>query len=809
MTGPRDAPDPERRPEAADLWAVLVLVAAGVAFFYDFLFTSKNFYFRDTLNFHYPLRRVLVDAWARGEFPLWNPFLDLGQPMLANPNYMAFYPTNLLHLVAPFNYAFKLHFVIHPLLAGLGLYFLERRLAIGALAAFGGALVYQFSGTVLSFLNLYNIVPVVALLPWLGWAFVGALRSAGWWRPTAAFGALLGLQVIALEPVTFQCDALLLGGLAVYTLAATRGRGAAVWRIVRTGVIGGACGLALAAVQLLPTLELMPLSARGLGYDYATVTGWSLHPIDLINTMVPNLFGTFYTVNNANYWGESFHGTREPYLVSYFMGAATMLLALLGLASGRRRLVGVVVLLSGVSLVLACGQYNPAFRWLFEHVSLFRIGRYPSKYFLLATLGIAVLAALGLDVVLRPEEGRRRRRAIVLVAGSGVLLGVLLIGAAGFAGLRPGSVEGVLRGFVPPPLVASKDFGAIERQLIVSVRSSGAFLVVASLLAWVAPFWRRSWLLGTLLVVVAAAELVPPNLRLSPLISDADVSFVPEVNAFIPQKGPPEPFRVASPGLLDKIPDLRLRLPSTSAAWLTLFYRMSGQPLYGIMQGIQYSINFSIDFLSTRESYELWRRCAQSPRGECLGLLQRVNTPMVVSLAEIDDPRLRLLRTFETRSDFDARLYWMDGTLPRAFFASGVRRARSPGEALREFLDPAFPYGNTVVLEEGDAVPIAGRPAAGSVRMLRYENQRVVCEVTADVPGHLVLLDSFYPGWRAYRDGREVPVRRADFAFRAVAVEAGTHTVEFRYQPRRFYLGLLISATALAAVALVAFRAGR
>jgi len=67
----------------------------------DVLFTSKNFYFRDILNFHYPLRKVLIDSYARGEWPLWNPYVYLGQPMLANPNYMAFYPSNLFHLFLP------------------------------------------------------------------------------------------------------------------------------------------------------------------------------------------------------------------------------------------------------------------------------------------------------------------------------------------------------------------------------------------------------------------------------------------------------------------------------------------------------------------------------------------------------------------------------------------------------------------------------------------------------------------------------------------------------------------------------------
>jgi hypothetical protein len=82
--------------------AACVIIATGILFFADALFSSKSFYYRDILNFHYPLRKVLIDSYASGEFPLWNPYNYLGQPMLANPNYMAFYPTN--SLILPFNY---------------------------------------------------------------------------------------------------------------------------------------------------------------------------------------------------------------------------------------------------------------------------------------------------------------------------------------------------------------------------------------------------------------------------------------------------------------------------------------------------------------------------------------------------------------------------------------------------------------------------------------------------------------------------------------------------------------------------------
>jgi len=80
--------------------------------------------------------------------------------MLANPNCLAFYPPICSTRSFFLYYAFKLHFVIHPSWVDWA-YFMLRRLGVTAIASFGGAAIYQHSGAVLSFLNLYNLVPAV------------------------------------------------------------------------------------------------------------------------------------------------------------------------------------------------------------------------------------------------------------------------------------------------------------------------------------------------------------------------------------------------------------------------------------------------------------------------------------------------------------------------------------------------------------------------------------------------------------------------------------------------------------------------
>ena len=61
---------------------VLLLIILNLVFFGDALFTEKTFFFRDVSFFHYPLKKLVTEAYSRGEWPLWNPYIQLGQPLL-------------------------------------------------------------------------------------------------------------------------------------------------------------------------------------------------------------------------------------------------------------------------------------------------------------------------------------------------------------------------------------------------------------------------------------------------------------------------------------------------------------------------------------------------------------------------------------------------------------------------------------------------------------------------------------------------------------------------------------------------------
>jgi hypothetical protein len=92
---------------------------------------------------------------------------------------------------------------------------------------------------------------------------------------------------------------------------------------------------------------------------------------------------------------------------------------------------------------------------------------------------------------------------------------------------------------------------------------------------------------------------------------------------------------------------------------------------------------------------------------------------------------------------------------------------------------------------------VPGNGATADARFVVDDPERVVLETVAPERGFLFLADQYFPGWTAMVNGQEVPILIANHAFRLVEIPQGPATVEFRYRPRRVWIGALISGITL------------
>jgi hypothetical protein len=184
-----------------------------------------------------------------------------------------------------------------------------------------------------------------------------------------------------------------------------------------------------------------------------------------------------------------------------------------------------------------------------------------------------------------------------------------------------------------------------------------------------------------------------------------------------------------------------------------------------------------------------------------LRLAALTNTEYLIVPQRVADPFLE-----EVHVGSRAALYRYRDALPRAFLVGSTEVV--PGDAsLDRYLSEDFDARTTVILEEALPADVEVEPgASGVVEWVERQADEFTLRVVPDRPAMLVVLDNYFPAWKAMVDGREVPVHRANHTFRAIAVPAGEHTVTFRYDPAELRTGAVISIivlTLLLAVILV------
>jgi len=110
-----------------------------------------------------------------------------------------------------------------------------------------------------------------------------------------------------------------------------------------------------------------------------------------------------------------------------------------------------------------------------------------------------------------------------------------------------------------------------------------------------------------------------------------------------------------------------------------------------------------------------------------------------------------------------------------------------------------------VILEEKpESVPPPGPVLASETVVITQEHStRITLATSTAQPAFLVLHDQFYPGWKAFVDGVETKVYRADYVLRAIGLPAGQHTVEFVFEPTSYLVGRGLSLATLGGLGLL------
>jgi len=728
----------KRELKAAAIFS-LVLMAMTMAAFYPAsvgkaLIYSGDFTGSDGLDLNLPLKANLGRALTSLHFPLWTPHLLCGYPLLGEGQTGMFYPFNIIFSLLGPLWCFNGLIMLHIFISGLGMYCYarHRELSHGSSALAG--VVFAFSSFHVLHARQLNLLEAVSWAPWL---FLFGERHIRGRKPAdlLLWSLILSLQWLCGHPaITY----LVLLGLAVLYLAGwikdIRQKGKGCLYILPLGFICGTLlSMGMAALQIIPTLELIPLSLRS-SLSFQGATKYPFTPSDLMYLITP-----FFRGNpaDATYMPESIYSSGVFWENCIYIGAVPVLLAILSLLrlqTERRVQVCVIVLMAAI--VLAFGAMTPLYSIMWHAVPGFHLFRFPSRFLFFALFALSMLAGLSWDYLSGLIRSLRVRWAVtaMLIVVSFVNLlwfNVSFNGAAPVSWLdRPSSMRYISQSSVPPSRVYTY-----------------------------APFysWQKAWREDRGWLGDRAGKTA----------------------------GPGEPSGKASRSSLDRYRGLL-------APDYNLVFGVSqvGEKTY-IEGGMAPKQRARLE-----EQLEN-RACARKVGpvvilgDELVRILAMENVEFITSEFMLAHPMIS--KVSEDDGSDGVKVYRLRDTLPRAFCVYRARVVPAGGEAMRLLLSEDFKAGEEVILEEEPPLKLSGIAGTSKTEILKYDDCEVRLKVSSDEPALLFISDTWFPGWKAYVDGAERKIMCANHAFRAVAVEKGEHDVVFRYAPLSFTIGLVIS----------------
>lgn len=700
----------------------------------------------DFTSQYYPLQLFAARELAAGRLPAWDPYLNAGQPGLADIQTGVFYPLNLAPnlflalLGLPLTVGvLTAQVILHYSLASVFTYVLVRHLArrVGArraAARFAGsvaALTFTYAGYLTSFpVQQLTILETAVWLPLVLYALDQALLS-----PQA--GGELGrrrwpVAYILLGGVSLAC-ALLAGHpqTAMYVVYATMAYGLSQWWPSRSQrrVSGMAfhssrlipliviilLGFALAAVQLVPTLTFISRSTR-TGLDYDAVS-WGFPLAETTHFLYPGYFGS-----SPQYVG----------ILSPILAAAALLV------KRARRQVIFWVGLASVSLLLAFGGNTFLYSVFYLLAPGFGAVRNQERAIYLFVFAVSVLAGLGALVLVQPLPRHARAALARFRRGLGWFFVVLLtLTALFYFGYLQGLQQGVEINMFE---------GVLRHHTLILLILAGSVAVFSLRIRLPASRGR----LVSLTLGLIALNLFTINWRFN-LAQPVPGGAFPETGLVRFLKEQPGIYRISSAGLL----------PGGSSA-----------AVVHQLEDITANTPMRLDaFQQLEDRVESWR------------LWQLLNVHYILDQRDVDSAGLA--RVFEEGA---VKAYRIQDPLPRAWVVHDLVIS-DDDRAVALLNAPEFDPRASAVIPPGTGLQTpsgaaeTGTPSErGSCQVVSASPGRLTLDVTTVEPGLLVISQPFYPGWRATIDGERVSVYRVDFLLQGIPVDAGTRRVQLTYR---------------------------
>ena len=513
-------------------------------------------------------------------------------------------------------------------------------------------------------------------------------------------------------------------------------------------------------------------------------------------------------VDNHHYWGN------QPFTVGpVYVGAIILFLFILGLFIVGGRLKWGLLTATILAIMLSWGHNFQALTGLFyDYVPLYNKFRAVSSILIIVELCMPLLAILALKKIIENPEVLKRKIAIssiklnvlvipIALTGGLALLFYLIpnIGLDFMSKLEQNYFQQIAQANPNAlSLITQTQNDLIDARIDV-FRADALRTILFIALALIALYvyfkkYIKTEIFIAVLIVLVAVDLYPINKRFT-----TNDNFVEKKNlslAYMPTmadyqvlqseiKNNPELQKIASDALVKY--GKEHKRPSD--------YEKVAAQIWAVTYNTNYRVfeKFGSPFQSARTSY-----FHKSIGGYHGAKLRRIQELYDYHIEKGNTKVLNMLNTryLITQSEKGPQAVFNPDAMGNCWLVSNYSMVDSADEEIMSL--NAFNPAKQLVVDKRFADQVNGFVGSvdslARIKMTQYSPNGIQYEYQSANEQLAVFSEMYYqPGWNAYVDGKLSPHFRANFVLRAMRLPAGKHKIEFKFEPKAFYVGEKIS----------------
>jgi len=785
--------------------ALLIIFLSLVVFFRELVFEGKIILAPDDIG-HQSFAAYVEDAGKEGIFPLWNPYIFCGMPayasLMAVGERVFDLSETILTIVSNIGRLFFLnqqngwqlfyYFVMGVGVYLLGLRKLERKIpaVIAAVATIFSMyiIIWMMSGHGTKLLVMTFFPYVLLLLDRLHERF--SLIDA-FLLILALHFSLVGAHIQMLFYIFLSAAVYFLFFLVRHLIAKVWWNSAIKAALVFTAAT--LLAFTMVADRYLSILEYSPYSMRGAepitqsqtvqsspksegGLDYDYATNWSLGVGELFTMIVPSWYGFGNHVyqgplsNNQPFMINTYFGPQPFTEAPQYMGIVVLVLACYGFWRNRRdpfvQYLGIMIIFS---LLVAFGKELPiVYDLLYSHLPGFNKFRIPSMILVLVQMMVPLLAAYGVNSLLKDREG-----FLTPIMEKRWKIAAGILGALCVAGIfAPGLFAGIYQSF----------HGVQETAVLLMQRTRSNPQVGAELQRVVANLVSTDLTVafGLLALSVAAAYLfLRRSISLTTFAAAILVTVIVDL------------WRIDNRPLQTQEPQMKQQVFAEPEYVQAI--KMQRDSLFRVLEFEGGTPPFNNRLAAWRIQSAYGYQGAKMRRYQDLVDVVGIHNPLLWQIMNVkyiitDQPdSSRWLGLIYDGAE--KKVYVNRTVLPRAFFVNRYEIADGM-DVLNKMANRTFDPRDVAYLTEDPKVKIDPPLPGMGATFVKYGIQDFVINITSYGNNLLFISEAYYPeGWKAFLDGEEIPIYRANYHFRAVVVPPGSHSLEMKFEPVGFSVG--------------------